>query len=491
MLRPGPSTEFLRGTVTVGCRIDVTLGKRTIGADLPVTDVEIAYNADRTVPAQLTYVLPSQYVPVEGDQNAVAAGYGQRAHVTAILEGDGQRETVDLGWYQHNNLWQETDSGVKIVADDLMVALEEDEFLWPSSPKKGVRLSQEMQRLAGGVPVVFEEGMSDPVVDSSIQWTRSRTQSIHDLSVTYGFTYEIGADQCLHVIPMLGARKAEATYTGTDLLLGALREGEGRKPNILSAVGSQEVTNEHPAQTQARDAWEAAKKAATAAGIPKPSGVLVMSTTPPEKDRTSTTLWINAGKPYRWDSKTKVWAEAVGVSQAVVAETKAYALALIFNTTRIVFRSGAPDSAYQAGDVLLVDTSKCVPKKWDSGKNAWVAQVSDVKTTRRYVATETLNLPPFGPDYGRVHQIIEVDSATGPAMVKHALLREQANLSMLGQVRSFEIAFDPRIRGGAIIGVISKRLDGTSEYAVGRVVAYVMSPAFDKTMRVDVEVLKW
>ena len=97
-MRPGPSTEALAGPVAVGARIDVHLGGRVLAVDVPCEDVQIDWASDRVVPGKLTYTCPSGWVP----ESPVAAlnNYGQRSHVTAILETREGRDEVDLGWWQ-------------------------------------------------------------------------------------------------------------------------------------------------------------------------------------------------------------------------------------------------------------------------------------------------------------------------------------------------------------------------------------------------------
>ena len=146
----------LAGPVAVGARIDVHLGGRVLAVDVPCEDVQIDWASDRVVPGKLTYTAAAGWVP-ESPGDALN-NYGQRSHVTALLETREGRDEVDLGWWQHQS-WEEQDNGtVKVECLDLMQLLEQDPMAWPSSPPRGATALSEAQRLAGTLPVVLDPG---------------------------------------------------------------------------------------------------------------------------------------------------------------------------------------------------------------------------------------------------------------------------------------------------------------------------------------------
>lgn len=232
---PGPSVDQQQA-MAMGVRIDVMLGSRAIALDLPVKSVTLAATTDRTVSHLLEYQLPLSWIPT--DETSPAAGFGQRSHLTIICETERGPYAIERGFFVHDNKWQEDNDAVSVSALDLMQQLEESQMLWPSSPAKGVRLSEELQRLAGNhFPVILDDGVANALVDSTLQWNRSRTEAVRDLAAGYGFIPVVKPDGYLHAMPLRDSRHIDATYTGKDLLLDAKREGQGRPPNHFMAVG--------------------------------------------------------------------------------------------------------------------------------------------------------------------------------------------------------------------------------------------------------------
>ena len=235
-MRPGPSTEALAGPVAVGARIDVYLGGRVLAVDVPCEDVQIDWASDRVVPGKLTYTCPSGWVPES--PGAALNNYGQRSHVTALLETREGRDEVDLGWWQHQS-WDEQDNGtVKVEALDLMQLLEQDPMPWPSSPPRGATALSEAQRLAGTLPVVLDPGAPNPRVHPNTQWGHSRSEAIRDLCQARGLNYAVKADGCLHLWAQTDGSEPVARYTGRDLLVEAPRKSVERRPNRWVVVGS-------------------------------------------------------------------------------------------------------------------------------------------------------------------------------------------------------------------------------------------------------------
>lgn len=219
-MRAGPDVALLaRDDVAIGFRIDVVLGglgRRVLALDVPATGLTFDATAERVVPEQISYTLPLDWVPT--DPHDAAAGFGQRSHVWAIQEIDGQRFETEIGWFLHDNEWEETGHGVTVRAHGLMQILEENPLIWPSSPPKGATLLSELQRLATGIPVRLD-GVADTAIPTSLQWERSRPEAIRDLCEAQGLHFAVRPDGYLHVWPRRTARIVDATYTVEDLLL--------------------------------------------------------------------------------------------------------------------------------------------------------------------------------------------------------------------------------------------------------------------------------
>ena len=177
-MRPGPSTRVLGAGVAIGARVDIILGNRVIAASLDVADLQVDWTGDRVVPGQATYVLPHHMLPEQ--PHDPANNYGQRSHLVAVMDTIEGRHEVDLGWWQHET-WAEETSGIKVTCLDLMQVLEKDPMAWPSSPPSGATVRSELQRLAGTLPVVLDEGAADSAMSTAIQWGHSRTEAIRDL----------------------------------------------------------------------------------------------------------------------------------------------------------------------------------------------------------------------------------------------------------------------------------------------------------------------
>ena len=250
-MRNGPDVASLASPgVVVGTKIDVVRGRDVLELDIPAENVILDATKKRDVPELLTFDLPLEYLPESGDYSAVAAGYGQRSHVWAIVNILGTEEKIEIGWFRHDNLWKEAGDCVRVTAYNLLQDLVEDPMLWPSSPARGATLKSELQRLARNIPVVLD-GVSDSAISTSLQWNRSRVAAIQDLCLGYGLGYRIQPDGYLHVYPLKTGREPQAIYTVNDLLLDAPRFGDGRKPNYYTALGEM-TTDTGTAKTSKR-----------------------------------------------------------------------------------------------------------------------------------------------------------------------------------------------------------------------------------------------
>ena len=157
-MRPGPND--LRGSVAVGARVEVVRGRDVLAVDVPVRDVVVDASSDRVVPLQLTYTAPRSMAPTHPLD--VLNNFGQRTHLSMVLDVDGVPSTVEIGWFLHT-AWKEQDDGVQVTAVDLMQTLVENPLTWPSSPPSGATVLSELRRLCAmdsgtGLPVILESG---------------------------------------------------------------------------------------------------------------------------------------------------------------------------------------------------------------------------------------------------------------------------------------------------------------------------------------------
>lgn len=235
-MRPGPSTVDLSGAVAVGARVDVWHGGRCIASDVPCSGVVVEATTSRVVPSQVELTVPRELVPRQAHDPM--ANYGQRLLVTSLLEVDGRPVEVNVGWYQV----RECDHEGKVVADDLMQVVVENDMAWPSSPPAGATLASELRRLAwgevqgAGLPVVLE--VPDRRIPRTFQWGHKRADAIRDLCSSYGLAYGVKPDGCLHVWDQPLTCRPVVHYSSGDLVVSAQRETRPRVPNRWVVAGS-------------------------------------------------------------------------------------------------------------------------------------------------------------------------------------------------------------------------------------------------------------
>lgn len=237
-MRAGPSTVDLESGLSVGVEVSVYRAGRVLAASVPVDGVKLEWSSGRVVPAQVTYSAPLSWTP--SDPLSPLNRFGQRSIVTAIYRSPAGREwRVDLGEYLHTD-WQVDADSVQVTALDLMQVLESDPMAWPSSPPRGATVRSELQRLAGTLPVVLDEGVRDAAVPVTSQWGCSRSEAVTKLADSMGFGLRCGADGCLHAYPIRDARAQDVVYTSGGLLLDCppAPEGDGRRPNRWIVTGT-------------------------------------------------------------------------------------------------------------------------------------------------------------------------------------------------------------------------------------------------------------
>lgn len=231
-MRPGPDVQALAGPVGVGLRVSSTLAGRYIALDIPVSQARLSETADRMVPGLLEITVPDRgWYP--DSPGAALANYGQRLRVESLLTGAWGDATVDLGWWQIEEA-DEVDNGVSVRALSLEQVMDADPVEWASSPMVGARVQDEMQRLAGDLPVVVH-GPNRGVSRLS-QWGTSRSQNVADLAAAHGLVTRMEADGALHAYPETGLR-VETHYTGRDLLLESHRKTGPRRANRWLVLG--------------------------------------------------------------------------------------------------------------------------------------------------------------------------------------------------------------------------------------------------------------
>lgn len=242
-MRPGPSD--LRGSVGVGARVSVMRGREVLAVDVPVQDVVVDATRDRVVPIQLTYTAPRDWTP----KHALSPlnNFGQRSHLSMVLDVDGTPTTVEIGWFLHT-AWEEQDDGVQVTCLDLMQTLVENPLTWPSSPPSGATVLSELRRLCSmdsgtGLPVILESGNAS--VPRTTQFGTDRAENIKDLCDSYGLDYAVKPDGYLHAWAKRDGRDPVAHYSAVDLgtpgtagvLLSAPRKSQDRRPNRWTVVG--------------------------------------------------------------------------------------------------------------------------------------------------------------------------------------------------------------------------------------------------------------
>lgn len=231
-MRPGPVPSGASG---VGVRVASMRGSQVLATDIPAQDVVVDWTRDRVVPTQITFVAPLDWLPT--DPMDPLANFGQRVHITSLVEVGGVVHEVAVGWFLVT-AWSESDDVVQVTALDLMQLLEDDPMVWPSSPPSGATLRTELQRLAGDHLPVILDGVADVPVSSTLQWDTSRTTSIQDLCTSHGLEYGVKPDGYLHVWAARDGSAPVATFRASDLLVDAPRSSLDRRPNRWTVVGS-------------------------------------------------------------------------------------------------------------------------------------------------------------------------------------------------------------------------------------------------------------
>lgn len=238
-MRPGPGVEDLAAPLRWGVRVDVLRAGRVLAAGVPVANAKFEWTDARSVPAQVTYDAPLSWAPRE-PLDALNR-YGQRSRVTVVCESaSGRRWETPLGEFVHTD-WQIEGERVQVTAKDLLQLLEDDPMGWPSSPAAGARLSGELRRLAGGLPVALDTGVSDVVVPSNTEFGNSRTESVFKLAESYNFGLRTRADGVLHAYPLRDASQVDVVYE-----MRGVNDGKGNGLLIdapLRPVGDKRIPN--------------------------------------------------------------------------------------------------------------------------------------------------------------------------------------------------------------------------------------------------------
>lgn len=267
-MRAGPSLAALAGPVAVGVRVDVYHGGACIASDIPAWDVKVESTLKRVVPSKLTMRVDPGMVPTApGDP---LNNYGQRLHVTALVETGGETVRIPYGWFVLTD-WEERAGGMEVTAMDLVQTIVDDQAVWPSSPPAGATLGSEVQRIITSsvafgqtIPVVLE--VPDRAVSTSFQWGVKKAENLQELCDTYGLMYGVKPDGCLHVWALNYGGDPVEVYTGTDLLVGAVRAARERTPNRWIVQGS--------AQGDSSTKWTAVRENFTGIYAPDRYGIV-------------------------------------------------------------------------------------------------------------------------------------------------------------------------------------------------------------------------
>lgn len=147
--------------------------------------------------------------------------------------------------------------------------------------------------------------------------------------------------------------------------------------------------------------------------------------------------------------------------------------------------AGVVDEYYTTDDLLHDAPRKSVERR----PNRWVVTAEKESGGTRWVAERTADEEPYAPEsYGRVTARHEFNVATSPEAVQEAAETYMRKALASPSARSLELAYDPRIEIGDVIGVKTP----TGDHIVGRVIAYAARiDASDDLMRVDIEELLW
>lgn len=138
--------------------------------------------------------------------------------------------------------------------------------------------------------------------------------------------------------------------------------------------------------------------------------------------------------------------------------------------------------------INIVPASRFGPSGRIDFRNTIIKRTYAVYKEASFVGRASLGAEPYGKDYGRVTQRVELESANSRGAAVAAANRALSDAHIANDFRSVEIIPDPTMRGGDVHGFIPEE----GPPFTGRVQAFSL-PVDDVTasMRVDVEVLQW
>ena len=238
-MRPGPSLEKL-SYAGIGVTVNVMRGRQVLATDIPVKNVREEWTDSRTVPSQITFTAPSEYLPTT--PSSLLNNFGQQIQVLSLVETPRGIEEIEIGWFKIRQ-WKPVTAGIEVTGIDLKAILDENPMIWPSSPPPGATLRTELQRLCSmgektSLPVILE--VPDRAIPRTFQWGTDRIESVNDLCGAYGLVNAVKPDRCLHAWDPEEHRKSVVRYTARDMLLDAPRLSTEPIPNVFTVVGGEE-----------------------------------------------------------------------------------------------------------------------------------------------------------------------------------------------------------------------------------------------------------
>lgn len=507
-MRSGVSASQVRGGLVWSARVESWRGGalqcRGGETSARVISGTLSESVDQGVLSELTVVLEPQWAPSKPLDPFNK--YGQRAR---LLVAAGDHE-LDFGMYVIQKAQVQSDGSVEVTANGLLQLLEDDPFPLATSPKKGTRLSQELQRLCGDhLQVKLDPGVVDEVVPSGLSWGSSRTEAVTNLCAAMGVIPRIPADGRLHVGPAGEATPLD-TMRYTDLLLGESEDAGGRAANVVTVTGKGTVpagwelktlVSQDYGKTNSRAGWTSsdtllAFRYPDTGGVSNGGYLQVLWNQPKPKEDQPEPAPISGVVAY---TKTLPAAGEKVITLQVRSSTSAAINIEVYSGTKLLFTQPCGDCTSWTPVTLNIQSGQKFTKfrivqSGTFARGHWIgidqfkitSNTQKTKEIDLYGSARESNVPYEQSGYGTVRTVTSSDSAKSVASASKIASGLLAEGLTSARVVSLTCAPDPRWELGDPLAADLERGGMTA----GRARAVELDLTGQSDMRIDVGVFK-
>lgn len=219
--------DAMRGTITPVVQVDAWYDGQLVedpagdpvGQKLSVASGQVSFDSTALVQTSGQVAVTSDddsIVPTDFDSMLACGGSVLHVQQGIQLPGGGQ-ELMDLGWLRitqsgSQESWQPYQQSpplvvprgmqVSVQVEDLMAALDEDQFLAPEQPATGATVLGEIARLAqhAGLQVADTSSWTDQAIPASLTYGDSRSAAVVSLAAVLGATARMSRDGALELV---------------------------------------------------------------------------------------------------------------------------------------------------------------------------------------------------------------------------------------------------------------------------------------------------